>query len=90
MGVLVRIPIPLRRFVEGRPMVEAQGETISQVLRDLGSRYPGVHERLYDGSGLRPFVNIYLNDEDIRFLRGEDTPVKDGDLISVIPAIAGG
>ncbi len=90
MAVLVRIPIPLRRFVEGRPVVEARGDTIAQVLGDLGSRYPGVQQRLYDGSALRPFVNIYLNDEDIRFLAGEDTPVKDGDLISVVPAIAGG
>lgn len=90
MAVLVRIPIPLRRFVEGRPVVEAQGGTVSQVLGDLGSRYPGVHERLYEGSGLRAFVNIYLNNEDIRFLAGEETPVKDGDLISVVPAIAGG
>ncbi len=90
MAVLVRIPIPLRRFVEGRPVVEARGDTIAQVLGDLGLRYPGVQQRLYDGSALRPFVNIYLNDEDIRFLAGEDTPVKDGDLISVVPAIAGG
>jgi molybdopterin synthase sulfur carrier subunit len=90
MAVLVRIPIPLRRFVEGRSVVEAQGRTVSQVLGDLGFRYPGVQQRLYDSSGLRPFVNIYLNDEDIRFLSGEDTPVKDGDLISVVPAIAGG
>lgn len=90
MPVLVRIPMPLRRFVEGQPVVEATGGTVSEVLGDLGSRYPGVHQRLYDGSGLRPFVNIYLNDEDIRFLAGEKTPVKDGDLISVVPAIAGG
>lgn len=90
MSVLVRIPIPLRRFVEGKPMVEAWGGTVSEVLGDLGSRYPGVQQRLYDGSGLRPFVNVYLNDEDIRFLAGEETPVKDGDLISVVPAIAGG
>jgi molybdopterin synthase sulfur carrier subunit len=90
MAVLVRIPIPLRRFVEGRPLVEAQGRTVSEVLGDLSLRYPGVHQRLYDGSGLRPFVNVYLNEEDIRFLAGEQTPVKDGDLISVVPAIAGG
>lgn len=90
MAVLVRIPMPLRRFVDGKPVVEARGRTVSQVLGDLGSRYPGVQQRLYDGSGLRPFVNIYLNDEDIRFLSGEETSVKDGDLISVVPAIAGG
>ncbi len=90
MGVLVRIPIPLRRFVGDRTNVEAAGATISQVLEDLGRRFPGVRERLYDGSELRPFINVYLNDEDIRFLQGQETPVRDGDLISVVPAIAGG
>ncbi|MGQ9652816.1 MAG: MoaD/ThiS family protein [Thermodesulfobacteriota bacterium] len=90
MGALVRIPIPLRRFVGDRTIVEAQGATVFQVLEDLGRRFPGVRERLYDGSGLRPFINIYLNDEDIRFLEGQETLVKDGDLISVVPAIAGG
>ncbi len=90
MVALVRIPIPLRRFMDNRAIVEARGDTISQVLEDLGHRFPGVRERLYDGSGLRPFINVYLNDEDIRFLEGQETPVKDGDLISVVPAIAGG
>jgi molybdopterin synthase sulfur carrier subunit len=90
MAVLVRIPIPLRRFMENRSTVEVQGATVSQVLEDLGQRFPGVRDRLFDGTGLRPFVNIYLNDEDIRFLEGTDTPVKEGDRISVIPAIAGG
>jgi len=76
--------------MENRSTVEVQGATVSQVLEDLGQRFPGVRDRLFDGTGLRPFVNIYLNDEDIRFLEGTDTPVKEGDRISVIPAIAGG
>jgi sulfur-carrier protein len=90
MAVLVRIPTPLRRFVDGRATVDAQGTTVSEVLGDVGSRFPGVRERLYDGTGLRGFVNIYLNDEDTRFLRGAETPVQDGDHISIVPAIAGG
>jgi molybdopterin synthase sulfur carrier subunit len=90
MSVLVRIPTPLRRFVDGNSILEARGKTVSQVLGDLSQRYPGVGERLYDGGSLRPFINIYLNNEDIRFLQGEGTAVKDGDVISIVPAIAGG
>jgi len=90
MSVLVRIPTPLRRFVDGNSVLEAQGQTVSQVLGYLSQRYPGVVQRLYDGGSLRPFINIYLNNEDIRFLQGEGTAVKDGDVISIVPAIAGG
>jgi molybdopterin synthase sulfur carrier subunit len=90
MAILVRIPAPLRRFTDGRSTVEADGRTISDVLQNLGSRYPGVLEKLYEGDSLRGFINLYLNDEDIRFLKGEDTAVKDGDQLSIIPAIAGG
>lgn len=91
MAILVRIPAPLRRFTDERPTVEAEGRTISDVLQDIGSRYPGVQSRLYDeDGGLRSFINVYLNEEDIRFLDGEETPVKDGDRLSLVPAIAGG
>ncbi len=90
MSVLVRIPTPLRRFVDGNSILEAQGKTVSEVLGDLSQRYPGVSQRLYDAGSLRPFINIYLNNEDIRFLQGEGTAVKDGDVISIVPAIAGG
>jgi molybdopterin synthase sulfur carrier subunit len=90
MSVLVRIPTPLRRFVDGNSILEARGKTVSQVLGDLSQKYPGVGERLYDRGSLRPFINIYLNNEDIRFLQGEGTAVKDGDVISIVPAIAGG
>lgn len=90
MSVLVRIPTPLRRFVGGSPVLEVNGETVSQVLGEISQRYPGVAQRLYDGGTLRPFINIYVNNEDIRFLDGEGTRVKDGDVISIVPAIAGG
>jgi molybdopterin converting factor small subunit len=90
MAVLVKIPGPLRRFTEGSPTVEAHGQTISEVFQDLETKCPGIRERLYDGSGLRRFINVYLNDEDIRFLSGEKTAVKSGDRVSIIPAIAGG
>ncbi len=90
MAVLVKIPTPLRRLSDGRPTVEADGNTISEVFQDLDAKCPGMLERLYDGDGLRRFINVYLNDEDIRFLEGEKTTVKDGDRVSIIPAIAGG
>jgi molybdopterin synthase sulfur carrier subunit len=91
MAVTVRIPTPLRRLTQNQPEVEAEGDTIESLLENLEGNYPGIKERICDESGnIRRFVNIYLNDEDIRFLDGNATAVKDGDEISVIPAIAGG
>lgn len=91
MAVTVRIPTPLRRLTQNQPEVEAEGDTIESLIEDLEANYPGIKERICDESGnVRRFVNIYLNDEDIRFLDGNATAVKDGDEISVIPAIAGG
>ncbi len=91
MAVTVRIPTPLRRLTQNQPEVEAEGDTIESLLENLEASYPGIKERICDESGnIRRFVNIYLNDEDIRFLDGNATTVKDGDEISVIPAIAGG
>lgn len=90
MAILVRIPTPLRRLTDSRSTVEAEGKTVSEVLLDLDSKYPGIRERLYDEEDLRRFINIYLNDADIRFLNGENTAVKEGDHLSIIPAIAGG
>lgn len=90
MSIAVRIPTPLRPLVRGQSLVHASGRTIFEVLEDLNKHYPGIRERLFDGPELRPFVNVYLNDEDIRFLQGEHTPVKEGDLVSIVPAIAGG
>ena len=91
MAVTVRIPTPLRRLTQNQPEVEAEGDTIESLIQNLEANYPGIKERICDESGnIRRFVNIYLNDEDIRFLDGNATAVKDGDEISVIPAIAGG
>ena len=91
MAVTVRIPTPLRRLTQSQPEVEAEGDTIESLIENLEANYPGIKERICDESGnIRRFVNIYLNDEDIRFLDGNATAVKDGDEISVIPAIAGG
>jgi molybdopterin converting factor small subunit len=90
MGITIKIPVPLRKFTQGQGTVEAEGENIATVLKDLDSRYPGVRERLYEGEEIRRFINVYLNEEDIRFLSGEKTAVQDGDRISIIPAISGG
>jgi molybdopterin synthase sulfur carrier subunit len=91
MPVTVRVPGPLRRLTEGRAEVEVAGSTVSQALRDLEARFPGFHDRLYDGDGkLRQFINIYLNDSDIRFGAGLETVVGDNDDLSIVPAVAGG
>jgi molybdopterin synthase sulfur carrier subunit len=91
MAVTVRIPSPLQPLVGGHFRVEASGATLREVLDDLGARFPGVRERLYDDDGnLRRFVNLYVNDDDVRVLQGEDTALGEGDEVSIIPAIAGG
>lgn len=91
MSVLVRIPTPLQSLTKGQKEVEASGSTVAEVIAWLESRYPGLQERLLDEGGeVRRFVNIYVNEEDVRFLQGLDTEVKDGTEISVIPAVAGG
>lgn len=91
MAVKVRIPSPLRTLTHGQGEVEAGGETIGTLIDDLDRQWPGFKERLCDEAGMvRRFVNIYLNDEDIRFIQGTDTPLKHGDEVSIIPAIAGG
>ncbi len=91
MPVKVRIPTPLRRLTGDRDEVEAQGATISELLQNLDQQFPGFCERICDEKGdLRRFVNVYVNDEDIRFLQGKETPLKDGDEVSIVPAIAGG
>lgn len=91
MPVNVRIPTPLRKLTQDKDTVQATGATIQEIVENLEKQYPGLKERLCDERGeLRRFVNVYLNDEDIRFAQGKQTPVKDGDEISVIPAIAGG
>ncbi|HSF08653.1 MAG TPA: ubiquitin-like small modifier protein 1, partial [Nitrospirales bacterium] len=75
----------------GKSEVEITGNTVSEIIDNLGSAHPGIKERVYDEQGeVRRFINIYVNEEDIRFLTGKDTPLKDGDEVSIIPAIAGG
>ncbi len=91
MTINVRIPTPLRKLTHDKDIVQAAGTTVQGIIDNLEKQYPGLKERLCDEQGeLRRFVNIYLNDEDIRFAKGKQTPVKDGDEISIIPAIAGG
>lgn len=91
MAVTVRIPTPLRRLTQNLAEVETEGTDIETIIENLESTYPGIKERLCDEDGnIRRFVNIYLNDEDIRFLDGKATSVTDGAEISIIPAIAGG
>jgi sulfur-carrier protein len=90
MAIEVRIPTILRSYTGGAKSVEGSGSTLSDLLSDLESRHGGLRERLVDDGGLRRFVNVYLNDEDVRFLGGLDAPVKDGDTVTVLPAVAGG
>ena len=91
MGVLVRIPTPLRKMTNGQDKVEVNESILSVMIDNLESEYPGFKERLIDENGeLRYFVNIYLNGEDVRFLSGLSTDTKEGDEISIVPAVAGG
>ena len=90
MAVKVRIPTPLQKLTDGKDEVEGEIGTIIGLIRNLDKRFPGIGERISEGGKIRRFINIYLNDEDIRFLKNEETEVKDGDEISIIPAIAGG
>jgi MoaD family protein len=80
----------MRQHTEGKSEVEATGSTVQGVLDDLGKRFPGIAQRLFDNGQVRRFVNVYLNDEDIRYLDNLGTAVKDGDELSIIPAVAGG
>ena len=87
----VRIPTPLRKLTDGKEEVAASGSTVGEVLGNLEKAYPGIRARICDDSGaVRKFVNIFANDEDIRFLQNLDTPLKDSDEVSIVPAIAGG
>ena len=90
MAVEVSIPTILRSYTAGAKNVEAGGASLDELLGDLDARFPGLRERLVDESGLRRFVNVYLNDEDVRFLDGLGTPVADGDQVTILPAVAGG
>jgi sulfur-carrier protein len=91
MAIEVIIPTPLRTMTNNLDTVNAVGSTIIEVIENLNQQFPGIKERLADDQGnLRRFVNIYINGEDVRFLEDKATPVKDGDEISIVPAIAGG
>ncbi len=90
MAIEVRIPTILRAYTDGAKQVEGTGSTLGELIADLDSKHGGLGERLLDDGGLRRFVNVYLNDEDVRFLGGLDTPVRDGDTVTVLPAVAGG
>ena len=91
MAVKVRIPTPLMKLTDNKAEVSAEGGSISEVINNLEDQFNGIKERICEENGApRRFINIYINEEDIRFLEGENTTVKDGDEISIIPAIAGG
>jgi sulfur-carrier protein len=91
MPVKVRIPTPLRKLTHDEEIVQVSAATVGGVIAELQSRYPGIKERLTDDAGnMRRFVNVYVNEEDIRFLQNQETALQDGDEISIIPAIAGG
>lgn len=89
--IKVRIPTPLRKLTAEKGEVETEGKSIDEVITSLEQKFPGLKDRLCDEQGeLRRFVNIYINEEDIRFLKGKETPLKEGDIVSIVPAIAGG
>ena len=91
MSVTVRLPTLLRSYADGAASVDADGTTVAEVFTELTTRFPGLADQLVDGSGgLHKFVNVYRNDDDIRYLDQLDTKVADGDTISILPAVAGG
>ena len=91
MSVLVRIPAPLRKVAQGKDRTTVEAKNLSQALTALEHQFPGIKERIMDESGaLRTFVNIYVNGEDVRFLKGLETEVKPNDEVSIVPAVAGG
>ncbi|MFC7218491.1 MoaD/ThiS family protein [Streptomyces polyrhachis] len=90
MAIDVRIPTILRTYTDGEKAVTGEGETIAALFLDLESRHAGIRDRLVDGGELRRFVNVYLNDEDVRFLDGIATKLADGDSVTILPAVAGG
>lgn len=90
MAVKVKIPVPLQRITLGREEVEGEPGSIISLIQTLDKKYPGLAERISDGGKLRRFVNVYVNEEDVRFIKNEETQVKDGDEVSIVPAIAGG
>jgi molybdopterin converting factor small subunit len=90
MAIKVQIPTPMRQHTDGQATVDVAGGTVQAALADLGAKYPALAERLFQNGKVRPFINLYVNNEDIRYLDNLATPVKDGDELAVIPAVAGG
>ena len=91
MATKILIPTPLRSFTDKQDAVEVDGHTVGELLNGLTTKYGALRQHLYNGEGrLRSFVNVYVNDEDIRYLQKEDTPLKAGDVVSIIPSVAGG
>lgn len=90
MPIRVHIPTPMRPHTDGQAVVESTGGTVKELLDNVGKKYPALTGRLFENGQVRRFVNVYLNDEDVRFLGQLDTPTKDGDVLSVLPALAGG
>jgi MoaD family protein len=90
MAIEVRIPTILRTYTDGEKSVEASGSTLAELIEDLESNHPGIKDRLIESGDLRRFVNLYVNDEDVRFTGGLQTDVSDGDQVVVLPAVAGG
>jgi sulfur-carrier protein len=91
MAVKVKIPTPLRGLTNNQDLVSTQGQTLGEVVQSLEGTFPGMRERILDdGGAIRRFVNVYVNGEDVRFLSGLETALKEGDEISIVPAVAGG
>ena len=91
MAVIVRVPAPLQKLTQNQAEVKASGATVRELIDNLAQSFPGIKERICDDTGkVRKFINIYVNAEDVRFLQMAETPLKDGDEVSIIPAIAGG
>ncbi|MDX3310719.1 MoaD/ThiS family protein [Streptomyces sp. NPDC054884] len=90
MAIEVRIPTILRQYTDGQKAVEGNGDTLAALFTDLETRHTGIHARIVDDGKLRRFVNVYLNDEDVRFVDGIDTKLTDGDTVTILPAVAGG
>ena len=90
MSIEVRIPTILRPYTKDQKTVEANGSTLSALITDLDAQYVGLGERLLENGALRRFINIYINDEDVRFLGGLEAPLADGDSVTILPAVAGG
>jgi molybdopterin synthase sulfur carrier subunit len=87
----IKIPTPLQKLTKDKAEVEANGKTVLDLIKNLDKEYPGIKERIYGEDGkVRRFINIYVNEEDIRFTKGDETPINENDEVSIVPAIAGG